>query len=127
MAAGLVERMMTFWVRLWLRWSWARRIAKTNAPRSASNTVAVMLTFTLCGLFRCLGGRLLLCRRRVASLSWLALEPQEKTVRWSGVLVLVWMVFTHIFRSSPCLIRWLEVKRGEVRSSAQEGAAKASM
>ena len=50
----------------------------------------VHVVFTLCGLFRCLGRRLLLCGGRVASLSWLALEPQENTVRWSGVLVLVW-------------------------------------
>ena len=45
MAARLVERMMTFWVRLRSRWSWARQIAETNARRPASNAVVVMPRF----------------------------------------------------------------------------------
>jgi hypothetical protein len=117
MAAGLVEKMMTLWVRSRLRWSWARQIAETNAPRSVLNAVAVMPRF------RVVWANLVPWRKATAveeagccssSLSRLALEPRERTVRWSKVLVLVWMVFATVFRSSSCLTWWMEAK-----SSAQ--------
>jgi hypothetical protein len=45
------------------------------------------------------------------------LEPQEKMVRWSGMLVLIWMVFAHIFCSLPVSdsVVGSEVRGGEVK------------
>ena len=130
MAAGLVEKMVT-WVEGWVfKYSWAWRMAEARAARSASKAVAVT---PMCRV--ALATSWPFAQRDAAPIAgWrsssrcqLDLEPRAKTVRWLVREGLDLIVLIHSFFSSPWRTLWLLERRGEEKSSCQGGAARRSM
>jgi hypothetical protein len=115
MADGLWERLVIYFIGERLRLFWARQMAETREPRSASNAVAVVPRSRVAWSFSARLEKAEAVQMAGSSLSsrlWLALDPRAKMLRWSDLLVRSSIVFAQSFCSSLWRTRWLAVNRG---------------